>query len=64
MSKKELSYDEKRCNGIRNVIDKKTPYQMDRLYEKLMKRPFEDPFIKKPEKGKKKDEKGQDKDNS
>lgn len=61
MSKKELSYDEKQCNGIRNVISKKTPFQMNRLYESLMKRPFEDPFIKRPEKGKKKNEREQEK---
>lgn len=54
--KKELSYDERRCQGIRDVLKKKSQYQMDRLYQSLMKRPFEDLFIKKPEKGKKKNE--------
>ena len=59
--KKELSYDERRCQGIRDVLIKKSQYQMDRLYQSLMKRPFEDPFIKKPEKGKKKNEREQEK---
>lgn len=59
--KKELSYDERRCQGIRDVLKKKSQYQMDRLYQSLMKRPFEDPFIKKPEKGKKKNEREQEK---
>lgn len=59
--KKELSYDERRCQGIRDVLKKKSQYQMDRLYQSLMKKPFEDPFIKKPEKGKKKNEREQEK---
>lgn len=59
--KKELSYDERRCQGIRDVLKKKSQYQMDRLYQSLMKRPFEDPFVKKPEKGKKKNEREQEK---
>ena len=47
--KKEVAYDEKRCRGIRKVVDKKTPYQKERLFERLMSRPDE-PIIAKEKK--------------
>lgn len=55
--KKEVSYDEKRCRGIRKTLGKKNQFQMDRLYEKLMKRPDDSSLAKKIEKGKRNDKK-------
>jgi len=59
--KKEVLYDEKKCLGIRKVLDKKTQFQKDRLYEKLMKRPPSgDLEAAKPKMKGKKNEKSED----
>lgn len=59
--KKEVLYDERKCLGIRKTLEKKTQFQKDRLYEKLMKRPpFSDLEAVKPKAKGKRDEKPED----
>lgn len=56
MEKAERIKYEKMCGDIRNVVAKKTGYQMDRLYERLMARPSDEVGLK----PKKKKEKAKD----